>query len=115
MTIYFKSIGYEPKKIENNLDGAILNGIIQRVNNQFCKLTGTISGDIIKKCDICSEDNKFIFEYNIDYMLVDGIYNKDIEDDNIIIEFDEVIDFDYVIQSELESIKCDYYKCKVCK
>ena len=67
-------------------------------------------------CDRCGCEFKEQFQQNLQFILSDGIYLSDNKDDKIVIEiYDSSIDFDQIIQGEIESFKSDYHICNNCK
>jgi hypothetical protein len=115
LKISFKNLTHEPRDIEYESKNSSLIGTISKVNGHLCRLQAEISATIEKDCDTCGKSNSFLFKEDIEYLLANGIYDKPIKNDEIIIEFTEDIDLNYIITSELESVKCDYYKCEDCE
>jgi hypothetical protein len=89
----------------------------------FCKITGTIArvnSNIVGKYDVecckCAKNISKDIDEKIVYTLSDGsISLKDERENEIIIEIDNhIVDFESILNSELESIKSDYHICDDC-
>jgi hypothetical protein len=85
-------------------------------NQNIAKIEATLSGKIEVDCNRCA--NTFIKEINEDLKLIitDRIYNGFDEEYDVIEIFSQLIDFDDIITSEIESHKLDFENiCDNCK
>jgi len=117
MKIEFRKIPNIPKEFEISSNSVKFLGIFSKITNKLVKIEANIIGDYDVEC--CKCGNKIIKKLNEKniFIISDGIFsseNNDI-DEEIIVEVDNhIVDFDEILQSELESIKSDYYICDNC-
>ena len=73
-----------------------------------------MKGNIDIDCSRCGCSEPFSLNEELKLLLSDGIYKGDDEEFLVIEIENSLIDFDEIIQSELNSIKSDYHICKSC-
>ena len=108
----FDYLSLKRQEINKNFDGIELNATLKK-NASLVDFIGFIKGDIARCCDRCLENH--ITNINIDYnfKISNTINNKN---DDVMYEFtDNKIDIDFIIQSEINAIKSDYFICNTCK
>ena len=116
MKVEFRKAPNTPKEFEISLNSVKFLGTFSRISNKLAKIHSNIVGDYNVECYKCgNEINKKVDE-NYTFTVSDGILStKDEREDEIIIEIDDhIIDFDAILNSELESLKSDYYICNSC-
>jgi hypothetical protein len=75
-----------------------------------------IEGSIKSLCNSCSEDVILRVSEDIDFLISNGIFNGSHSELDVIEAMDGEIDFDYILDSELELIRSESYKkCDVCE
>ncbi|EJF06258.1 hypothetical protein ThvES_00016670 [Thiovulum sp. ES] len=75
-----------------------------------------IEGSIKSVCNSCSEDVKLRVSEDIDFLISNGIFNGSHSELDVIEALNGEIDFDYILDSELElTISESYKKCDVCE
>ena len=113
MKIEFKKISDQDHSLELNIDGLKCVGNFKKESNDIVLLNAKLSGEMESICDQCGDEFDVEIDEDIVLRIVDG-YSK-IQDDLDVIEcFDSVIDFNDIINSEIESLKSDYYSCEDC-
>jgi uncharacterized metal-binding protein YceD (DUF177 family) len=115
MKIYFKKIPSTLKDIEYESNSVKIEGSLSRISAQLVKLDSKMNGRLMAYCSRCGRDIELSLkdeEFNI--IVSDGVPSGDMEDDVSFEFFDGYIDFEEIIQSELETIKSDYHICKDC-
>jgi len=113
MEISFLKIKQTPLDIDYSNKVASLNGTLDRVNRNCVKLNSTLKSPIEVICNRCGKE--YIVDINepLELILSDGRYNSNDEID-VVEFFDGKIDFDYLIESEITSIKEGYNFCESC-
>ncbi|WP_304339697.1 hypothetical protein [Campylobacter ureolyticus] len=99
--------------VETSYNGVNLKGSLEKVSDKVINLNAHIFGEIPYICNRCGKDITLSLDENVDIILSNGVYNLQTLD-NVIEFFDGKIDFDEVIQSEVESFKSDYFYCDEC-
>ncbi len=115
MKIEFKKVSYKGSKLEYLKENLKFNGFFKKIDPHTIRCEGDFSGTISHICDRCAKDFDLPFKEKISLKIVEGI-TSDKEDFFETIEcIDSTIDFDEIIESEIESFKSDYHYCKECK
>ncbi len=112
MRIEARKIFRTPKVFEVSSEGLCLSGhIIHKQGGLFC-LEGRLVGEILLICDRSGEE--FLHKVDEDLVLYisDGFWDTQsqrFESLDIIEFFDGFIDLDYILRSEIESIRLGYH------
>ena len=114
MNIPFRRITKTPTAFEVNAEGVTLKGEITFTERNLALLDAVLSGEIILTCDICAEDFATMLNEKIELLISDGIY-KGFDERLDVVEVDQTIDFDALLESEIELIRNDYHSCESCK
>lgn len=120
MKIQARKIYSTPKSfsLEKDIQGDIvkLSGEIQEARGQGQKglflLKGRLSGEITLVCDISGEEYQKKLDEELVLYISDGLWDaqsQSLETFDVIEFFDGFIDLDFILQSEIESIKLDYH------
>jgi uncharacterized metal-binding protein YceD (DUF177 family) len=85
-------------------------------------LKAKLEGELEHKCDRCAEDICLIVDEQIEMLISDGAYKTTktdkfiIQDTLAVIEvYDGLINFNEILQSEIELYKSDYHYCTTCE
>jgi len=114
LKVDFKKVGREPKSVYLERDGVALRGELRRGNRDLTEFKGKLSNNILVRCIRCGEEFLLPLDEELNLRFSDGVYRGSEELD--IIEFyDGKIDFQEVLESEMESIRLDYHLCPQCK
>lgn len=116
MKIAFAKISREPSEFNFEQGEVCINGTFVRKdeNSVFCK--ARINGLLAHFCDSCGADLEIELDEPLELILHDGEYKNTSGKLEDIVEFyDGFIDLNELLNSELESIKSDYFYCKNCK
>lgn len=116
MKIEFRKVPNITKEFKISLDSVNFLGTFSRMSNKLVTIDSKIVGDYNVECCKCGEDINIKLDEKQVFTISDGVFSSDDEkDDEIIIEIDNhIIDFDDILNSELESIRSDYYVCDDC-
>ncbi len=113
MKIEFKKIPLGGIDFEVEQQDIKFYGNAKKISKDLVKSTGKMFGSFKHTCDRCGEDFDKIVDQKFVIFAHNGIYEDD-EHDNLIEFFDGFVNFDTMLQSELESLKCDYLYCQEC-
>ena len=114
MKIEFRKIPFIKKDFKLFINSVYFEGNFCKISSVLVEVNSKLFGTLKIKCDRCFDNIDFILDEKLNFLLSDGIYSK--ENDRVIIEIENsLIDFDYLFQSEINSIKSDYTICKNCK
>lgn len=113
MEISFDKISVSSKPFSLKLDDITLDGTLSKIDFNTVKLNGELKGELEVCCDRCGG----VFITTVEQPLALELSQKEIQNkDNLdIIEFlDGTIDLEYILQSEINSIKSLYHYCEKC-
>ncbi len=112
MRIQARKISSTPKSFSLQKDGISLNGYIKEVQKGLFILQGKLSGKISLICDISGEEYDKELDEDLVLHISDGLWDmqsQSLDTFDVIEFFDGFIDLDFILQSEIESIKLDYH------
>ena len=113
MKIEFKKVPQDKKDLKVSFDSVNIEGTFCRISPSLVKIEAKLTGEVLVDCSRCPKDIELKLNEDLNLLISNGIF-KGIEDDFLVIEVDEIIDFDEIIKSEINSIKSDYYLCSDC-
>jgi hypothetical protein len=117
--IEFRRIGNTPKEFELTDGGITFKGTLELKGRNLIELKAQLIGNLEINCDVCAKSFDIMLDEKVNLLLSDGIYEG--EDDTldvveIFTESDQtMIDMEEILDSEIEIIKSDYYKCDECQ
>jgi uncharacterized metal-binding protein YceD (DUF177 family) len=113
MKIEFRKVPQTKKEFTASLNSVKLEGTFSKITPSLVKVEAQLSGNTPIQCSRCGANDALKLDETVDFLLSDGIYNQ--QTDDLVIEItNSVIDFDEIIQSEVESIQSDYNYCNRC-
>ena len=114
MKIVFDKIGQSPKPFDLEVEGVSLVGNLIKRGYRRVRLEGELNGSTEVACDRCGEVYQYDMSSPLHLTLSDEVIET--EDDLDIIEFvNGVVDLEFIVQSEIASIKNSYHNCKSCE
>jgi uncharacterized metal-binding protein YceD (DUF177 family) len=114
MKIVFDKIGQSKRAFELTVNGISLEGSLAKSGYHRLRLEGKLDGQVELLCDRCGDAYQYDMDYPLNLTLSDEVIET--EDDLDIIEFvDGVIDLEFIVQSEIASIKNSYHYCETCE
>jgi len=113
MEIDFSKIKQTPIKVNFTKNSSSIVGSLERINRNSVKLTSIFNLSVKVICNRCGKEVDKKLNYPLELILSEGRYNSNDEID-VIEFFDGKIDFNYLIESEIASIKEDYNYCDNC-
>ncbi|RUM55646.1 MAG: hypothetical protein DSY40_03665 [Nautilia sp.] len=115
MKIALKKIPFNKSDFETKLDNLTLKGIFFKEDNNSAKIEATLSGEVEVECIKCLSPFKREINEELKLIITDRVYNGFDEEYDIVEIDSNIIDFDDIITSEIESIKLEYNICDKCK
>ena len=113
MKIEFRKVPQNPKEFSASHDSVEIEGTFCKISPSLVKIDAVLKGNTEIDCCRCGKTDTVTLNEEANFLLSDGIYKSESED--LVIEIENnLIDFDEIIESELESIKSDYYLCEDC-
>ncbi|CZE45879.1 hypothetical protein [Campylobacter geochelonis] len=116
MKLNFSKINFNEFPFEIQKANLTFAGNLKRQNAKTVKCDGQIYGKVEYNCDRCGDNILLDLDEKVDLVLSDGIYksSQDVLED-VVEFFDGEINFDEILQSEIEAYKSDYFYCDKCK
>jgi len=114
MKIEFNKISQNGIDFETKKDKIVFLGIAKKIKKNLIVCTGTIEGSFIHCCDRCGSEFEQNIKESVEIYANNGLYEDDYDYINLIEFFDGFINFDTMLQSELESFRCGYLYCNQC-
>ena len=116
MKVEFRKVPNIAKEFKISLNSVNFLGTFSRISNKLVKIDAQIVGNHPVECCKCGK--KFIVSIDEKqvFTLSDGIFSSEDERENeIIIEIDNhIINFEDILNSELESLNSEYHICDDC-
>ena len=115
MKIEFRKIPLNSSEFEINSDSVKFSGTFSKISSKLAKIDGIIQGQLEVDCCKCGQSMEIPLEESTTFLVSDGVYSSE-DEEYIVIEVENhILDFDEILQSELESLKSEYYICDTCK
>ncbi len=114
MKIVFKKIPQSGVDFETSLETVKFYGILEKKSRNLVRCHGKLEGTLTCSCDRCGEDMLLHVDEEIDLFASDGLYESGEELLEVMEFFDETVDLDTILQSEVETLKSDYHYCSTC-
>jgi len=117
MKIEFRKIPLSKTKFEILSNSVKFLGNFSKISSKLAKIDGQIDGNCKVQCCKCGEEFDLQLDEKCELLLCDGVFSsQENDEDLIVIEVDNhIVDFDSILQSELESVKSEYYICDNCQ
>jgi len=116
MKIEFRKIPLKLSEFETDSNSVKFSGTFSKISSKLAKIDGIIKGDLEVDCCKCGQTFDISVDDEQTFLVSDGIYSSENEEDFLVIEVENhILDFDEILQSELESLKSEYYICDTCK
>ncbi|MDR3177630.1 MAG: DUF177 domain-containing protein [Campylobacteraceae bacterium] len=122
MVIAFKKVNKDGLDFSLKRDTISFFGKVYQKSPTIALLEAKLEGELEHKCDRCAEDIRLRVDEKVEMLISDGIYKTTEidefarEDVLAVVEiYDGLIDFNEILQSEIELYKSDYHYCATCK
>ena len=118
MKIEFRKVPLQSSKLSLTNNSVNFLGTFSKITPKLVKLEAKMGGILEVDCCKCGKVFPVNLDEDIELLLSDGIFKPETKEDEeyIAIEIDDsIIDFEDILQSEIESFKSDYFICDDCK
>lgn len=115
MKIEFRKVSPVKKEFSAKLDSVTFEGTFCKITPKLIEIEAQLVGDTQVECCKCGRDFLISINEPLKIFISDGIYSNNDEEKTIIEIDDGIIDFDDIINSEIESIHSDYMICDACQ
>jgi len=115
LKIDFRKIPSQSKHFELSKNLIKFYGSFSKVKTNLVKIDGKIEGGVLLNCSRCGIEFNKSLEQKLEILVSDGPVNHHELNNFDIIEMENYIDFDFIVESEIESIKSDLNLCEKCK
>lgn len=114
MKIEFKKIAATPKSFSLESEGVVFSGEVSRISSKLFEIKAHLGGEITLVCDLSGEEYQKALDESLVLYISNGVWDTQSQSDlmtdfDVIEFFDGFIDFEYILQSEINSIKMDYH------
>lgn len=114
MKIEFKKIAATPKSFSLESEGVVFSGEVSRISSKLFEIKARLGGEITLVCDLSGEEYQKALDESLVLYISNGVWDTQSQSDlmtdfDVIEFFDGFIDFEYILQSEINSIKMDYH------
>ena len=114
MKIEFRKAPSVSKELEIDYNSVKIEGTFCKISQSLVKVDAVLKGSTDIDCCRCGITEVIEVDEELHLLLSDGVYKKD-ESEYLVIEVENgLIDFNEIIESELNSIKSDYHICNNC-
>ncbi|MBP7784266.1 MAG: hypothetical protein KA040_04155 [Aliarcobacter sp.] len=114
MKIEFRKAPQTSKELEIDYNSVKIEGTFCKISQSLVKVDAVLKGSTDIDCCRCGITEVIEVDEELHLLLSDGVYKKD-ESEYLVIEVENgLIDFNEIIESELNSIKSDYHICNNC-
>ena len=117
MQIEFKKIPTTGVHFEVSLGDIAVVGNATKIDKIMVRVDGAMRGSVAHICDRCAAEFNLEVDEKVEVLACDGLYEDKSGEDllNIVEFFDGSINFDTILQSELEALRSDYHYCGGCE
>ena len=114
MKIEFRKVPQTTKELVVDYNSVKIEGTFCKISQSLVKVDAELKGSTDVDCCRCGATEMIEVDEKLHLLLSDGVYKKD-ESEYLVIEVENgLIDFNEIIESELNSIKSDYHICNNC-
>jgi len=115
MKILFNKIPQNGMEFKTSYKDIKFYGKLKKESRNLVQCNGKLEGTLDCSCDRCGDDISLHVDEKIKVIACDGFYKSGEELLNIIEFFEENVDLDTILLSEVETLKSDYHYCSACK
>lgn len=116
MKIEFRKIPLNTSEFEIDSNSVKFSGTFSKISSKLAKIDGSIKGYLEVDCCKCGQTFKISLDDEAIFLVSDGVYSNQNEEEFVVVEVENhILDFDEILQSELESLKSEYHICDTCK
>lgn len=115
MKINFDKIPQDGLNVKTRINNVTLQGIVNKKSAKLLSFYGKITGDLDLICDRCGVPIKVKINEDVNLILSNGEF-KEVDGllSDVIEFYDNQIEIDDILISEVEAFKSDYFYCDKC-
>jgi uncharacterized metal-binding protein YceD (DUF177 family) len=115
MKIEFRKVPLQESALELSSQTAKLSGTFCKISSKLVKIEANLTGSLDVECCKCGKTFPISLNERVELLVSDGEYQSSQEDELVVVEVDDsFVDFSEILESELESIRSEYYICDEC-
>ena len=114
MKIVFKKVPSSGVDFQTSFEDIKFYGKLVKKSKSLVHCIGKLEGTLTCLCDRCANEISLHVNEKIDLLTSDGIYKSSEELIEVMEFFDETVDLDTILLSEVETLKSDYHYCSAC-
>ncbi len=114
MKIVFKKIPQSGVDFETSSDEIKFYGKLEKKSKNLVQCIGRLEGTLVCQCDRCGDDMSLNVNEKVDLLASDGLYESGDNLLEVMEFFEESIDLNTILLSEVEILKSDYHYCSTC-
>ncbi len=114
MRIVFKKVPLVGIDFKTSFEKIDFYGSLKKESRDLVQCSGKLEGTLELPCDRCGEEFALQLDEKIELFASDGLYESGDELLEVMEFFDETIDMDIILQSEVETLRSDYHYCPTC-
>ncbi len=114
MKIEFRKVPQLKKELVVDYNSVKIEGTFCRISSSLVKIDAILKGKADIDCCRCGITEVIEVEEPLKLLLSDGIYKGDDEEYCVVEIENSLIDFDEIIESELNCLRSDYHICEEC-
>jgi len=116
LKIELRKIPFNKSDFETSLNDVVIKGIFYKETPNIAKIEAILNGEVEVKCVKCLEYFTKKVEDELKLIITDRVYNGFNNEYDVIEINSNIVDFDDIITSEIESYKLEYDNiCEECK
>ncbi len=112
MKIDFRKIAFQPKAFFIQNETLVFEGEVKRIGDKLFRVNAILNGELKLVCDRSGEEYFQKIEEDLVLYISNGIWDtqsQKVDDLDVIEFFDGFIDFEYILQSEIDLIQMQYH------
>lgn len=115
MQIEFKKVPFSEKNFQISYNLVNFEGTFCKMSQELVKINAKLTGKLETICSRCGNSVDLTLNETVELLVNDGVYTSEDDTEIDVVEiYDGVLDFNDILNSELESIKSDYHICNEC-
>jgi len=114
MKVVFKKIPSCGIDFETSLENIKFYGKLEKKSKNLAQCKGKLEGTLGCQCARCGEDMTLHVDEVVDLFASDGMFESSEELLEVMEFFEETVDLDTILLSEVETLKSDYNYCSTC-
>ena len=115
MKVILRKVTKTPLDFKIKSKEITFKGFLQYHAGKLILLEADLSGITDTECSKCGEEFKLSVDEKVKFFLTDGLYDGDDIEFDVVENFNDSVDLNELLDSEIELIKSDYHSCNDCE